>query len=755
MIALLRSTDGNPDSRFEKYVNFLESKGVRYYTICWDRKNKKKESENHFYYKKASTYGKRYGHTKQLIGFNTFIYKKLRQERKNYKVIHACDFDTIIPAILMHIFYGKKVIYDIFDWYVDSRRIHGFIKYLVYIIEFINIKLASVVIVCESERIRQILFKPKKIWILPNIPNFQTQQPVISDNEKLTIAYVGILGALRGIENLVRYAKEHADVNIKIAGFGPLEHLFADVEKYPNIKYYGAVKYTEAIRIMNSADMIMGIYEKANPNHILAAPNKYYESLYLGKPIITTLDTIPGTRTVEDNTGYAIEEKYEDFARLIESVNKSDLLEKAKNARRVWNERYATYVQSFFENTYLPYIENVNFSNKSCNKGYLFISNGTKPTAEQYASLEPVAIGSFSFAAMSAAKELGYKLYCGQNRKYADKVACTNFDVTFYDQHVFRSIFALRDNYKAYRNCCNFLKAHPDIEVIHCNTPIGGVIGRLCGWKFRKKVIYTAHGFHFYKGAPLKNWLLFYTAEKMLARMTDVIITINQEDYELASRRFKLRKGGKVCYVPGVGIDLGQYENATANREEKRRELGLTDGDIALFSMGDLVSRKNYPLAIKAIAAAANNRLHYFICGDGAERENLKRLAAELNITGQIHFLGYRNDVKELLKAADIFLFTTLQEGLPRSLMEAMASGLPCVVSKIRGNTDLITDGKNGYLCSLNDYTEFSERIILLAKDVVLRERLGKQALLSVQALDIEHIKDEMKNIFTDTFQIQ
>lgn len=388
-------------------------------------------------------------------------------------------------------------------------------------------------------------------------------------------------------------------------------------------------------------------------------------------------------------------------------------------------------------------------------KGYLFISNGTKPTAEQHASLEPVAIGSFSFAAMSAAKELGYKLYCGLNRKYADKVVCTNFDVTFYDQHVFRSIFALRDNYKAYRNCCNFLKAHPDIEVIHCNTPIGGVIGRLCGWKFRKKVVYTAHGFHFYKGAPLKNWLLFYPAEKMLARMTDVIITINQEDYELASRRFKLRKGGKVCYVPGVGIDLGQYENETANREEKRRELGLTDGDIALFSMGDLVSRKNYPLAIKAIAAADNNRLHYFICGDGTERENLKRLAAELNITGQIHFLGYRNDVKELLNAADIFLFTTFQEGLPRSLMEAMASGLPCVVSNVRGNTDLITDGQNGFLCSLDNHAAFTERIMLLAEDISLRECMGRQARLSIKTLDIGQIKDETQKVLADIYQLK
>lgn len=356
MVALLRSTDGNPDSRFEKYVDFLEEKRVPNLTICWDRFSNKIEGDTRFYYRRPSKYGKRYGNIIGLIGFNKYIFNVLWKNRKRYKIIHACDFDTIIPAILIRILLGKKVIYDIFDWYVDSRGIQGLMKYPVYLLEFFNIKLSSSVIVCELERVKQILFKPQKLWILPNIPNMKFALPIVPPNEKLTIAYVGILGEARGLENLVLYAKTHDDVIIKVAGFGPLESLFADSDKYPNIIFYGSVKYSEALNIMNSADLIMAVYDKTNPNHILAAPNKYYEGLCLGKPTITILGTIPGERTKRDNTGYAIEESYEDFEKLIGSISKDSLIEKSNNAAKLWKAKYENYVQDFLNKTYLPFI---------------------------------------------------------------------------------------------------------------------------------------------------------------------------------------------------------------------------------------------------------------------------------------------------------------------------------------------------------------------------------------------------------------
>jgi len=359
MIVLLRSTDGNPDSRFEKYVDFLESQGVDYLTLCWDRKNTKKDDNKHLYYRKPSTYGKRWKNFGGHIGFYWFLIKTLFEQRKRFHIIHACDLDTVIPAVIARIFGRKKYIYDVFDWFVDSNNVKGPLKYFIYVQEFINIKLASSVIVCEEERIKQIIFKPQRLWILPNIPNMANiSLPPRKTNEKLTIAYVGILSINRGIEYLVDYAKKHVGkVDIRVGGFGKLEPLFEDSKNYPNIQYFGPVSYQRALEIMDSADVIMAIYEKTDMNQILAAPNKYYEGLCLGKPIITTIGTIPGNRSLDDNTGYAIDEHYSDLEELIDSLTFEDIRIKSNNAKRIWNSRYSNYVQDFLTNVYLPFIK--------------------------------------------------------------------------------------------------------------------------------------------------------------------------------------------------------------------------------------------------------------------------------------------------------------------------------------------------------------------------------------------------------------
>lgn len=353
---LLRSTDGNPDSRFEKYVDFLEEKQVPYITICWDRRCNKQETDKQLYYKRPSVYGARYGNVSGLLGFNWFVLKTLWQKRKQYKVIHACDFDTVIPAIIARVFLRKKVIYDIFDWYVDSRSVKGFFKWVIYAQEFLNIKLSEAVIICEEERRSQIIYKPKQLWVLPNIPNFKERIVGHQKNDKLTIGYVGILAGARGLENLIKYAQENDNVILQIGGFGELEPLLQG-GSYSNIKYYGSVPYIKALQILNSVDIIYAMYQKTNRNHILAAPNKYYEGLYLGKPIITTAGTIVGDKTNRYKTGFVIEESYQDLAELIDSITSSKIDEYSKNAEDLWNSRYSTYVTDFLSKTYLPFIE--------------------------------------------------------------------------------------------------------------------------------------------------------------------------------------------------------------------------------------------------------------------------------------------------------------------------------------------------------------------------------------------------------------
>lgn len=364
-------------------------------------------------------------------------------------------------------------------------------------------------------------------------------------------------------------------------------------------------------------------------------------------------------------------------------------------------------------------------------------------------------VSSFSVAAVASAKTLGYRFFLAGNFSGASSEKIKNdeeeFGVKIINIDLARSPYSPK-NISAYKQLIDFVKKE-NIDYIHCNTPVGGLLGRLAGKKCKvKKVIYQAHGFHFYKGAPLKNWLIYYPIERWLAHYTDAIITINKEDYERA-QGFRLRNNGKVYYVPGVGIDLSQYELPENTRELKRKELGLKETDVALISMGDLIDRKNYSVAIEAVAKANNPNLQYFICGKGPEEEKLKKMVEDLGVKEQIHFLGFRTDIKELLKAADIFLFTSKQEGLARSLMEAMASGLPCIASKIRGNTDLLDEGKGGYLREVTDVTGFSGCLKKLVDDELVRKQMSEYNLSSIKKYEIKVVKESIKEVYSDALR--
>ena len=372
-------------------------------------------------------------------------------------------------------------------------------------------------------------------------------------------------------------------------------------------------------------------------------------------------------------------------------------------------------------------------------------------------------ITSFVTASIEAAHRLDIEFYQAANWGNTE-ISQIQSDEQQYGIHIKSFPFSRnplsKSNFKAYKELVQFIKTEK-IDYIHCNTPTGGLLGRLAGRKCKvKKVIYQAHGFHFYKGAPLKNWLLYYPVEKWLAHYTDALITINNEDFERAKKKFKLRNHGKVYYVPGVGIDTTQYNLDEKLREgkrrngEKRRQPNGHEGDIAVISMGDLIERKNYDTAIRAIAEANEPKLQYFICGKGPEEEKLKALAESLGVTKQIHFLGFRSDIKELLTAADIFLFTTKQEGLPRSMMEAMASGLPCIASKIRGNIDLLDGTDGGFLCKTTDVSDYAEKLKILASDKDLRKTMGRINRVTIQGFNSETVSKEIVKIYEQELNV-
>lgn len=378
-------------------------------------------------------------------------------------------------------------------------------------------------------------------------------------------------------------------------------------------------------------------------------------------------------------------------------------------------------------------------------------SRKIKPQKLLYVLNVAKRVNNFSYASMLAAQELGIEFHIAGNWSYdSDEERLADekqYGIKIHQIDFIRTPYH-PGNRKAYSQLKELIQKEK-YDVIHCNTPIGGVLGRILGKKCKvEKVIYQAHGFHFYKGAPKTNWMIYYPIEKLLARYTDALITINQEDFELSKTKLKLRNNGKVYYVPGVGIDTTQYNTGEFSRSDKRSELGLDDSDIVLISMGDLIERKNYDISIRAIAETSNHDIQYIICGKGPEEENLAALAQNLGVSEKIHFLGFRSDIKELLGASDIFLFTTKQEGLPRSMMEAMASGLPCIASRIRGNTDLLENAEGGYLCDINDVSEYAEKLNLLACDAELRQKMGKNNLFTIQKFSIGTVTDAIRDIY-------
>jgi len=373
-------------------------------------------------------------------------------------------------------------------------------------------------------------------------------------------------------------------------------------------------------------------------------------------------------------------------------------------------------------------------------KKILFLTNFKSPNVKP--KLSNFTLPSY-YAAISMNYEFHMNAPCDQ-----DELVSNEYNVVFHKAPIYRRLISC-DVIKTYKIIKKLLKEEK-FDAIHCNTPIGGLLGRLSGKKLKvPKIIYTAHGFHFYKEAPLINRILFKTAEKWLAHYTDAIITMNEEDYK-AAKQFKLRNNGNVYFIHGVGVNTNFYKVDNPNKGSLRKNLGLNSDDIVLISMGDLIRRKNYKSSIKAIAMANNKKLHFLICGKGPELDALQSLAKELNVEDQIHFLGFRTDIKELLSIADVFLFTTYQEGLPRSMMEAMAAGLPCIASNVRGNVDLIEDGKGGFLRNPNDIIGIGEAINILANDESLRRTMSVRNLEEIKKFDIENVKKEMKNIYID-----
>lgn len=306
-------------------------------------------------------------------------------------------------------------------------------------------------------------------------------------------------------------------------------------------------------------------------------------------------------------------------------------------------------------------------------------------------------------------KEMGWETSVAAKNDYDDPTDCViPYCDNYIDISFERTPFSFK-NINAYKQLKRIIDSN-HFDIIHCHTPVGAMITRLAANKSRKKgtkVIYTAHGFHFYKGAPLINWILYYPAERFLARMTDVLITINREDYKRAQRF----KAGSVEYVPGIGIDLSKFiRNDHSQNAFLKDELGIPQNAKVLLSVGEVNKNKNHRIVIEALSKM-EEQLWYVICGTGPLIEELKSLSKQLGISNRVIFAGYRTDVLAFYNIADLFVFPSLREGLPVALMEAMSTKLVCVAARNRGTDDLLNNSR--LLFYPTDVSELVDKIKL------------------------------------------
>ncbi len=321
----------------------------------------------------------------------------------------------------------------------------------------------------------------------------------------------------------------------------------------------------------------------------------------------------------------------------------------------------------------------------------------------------------------------------------AEGVVCHHVDFS-------RNILHLGRLRRAYRQVKALLLGE-GFSLIHCHSPIGGAICRFVARNLRKtgtRVFYTAHGFHFYRGAPLLNWLVYYPIEKYCARHTDLLLTINREDYALAKKRFRRTP---VAYIPGVGVDLSRFAVPFAGQAEKREEYGIPANAFLLLSVGELNRNKNHITALRAMAEVGDPRLYYAIAGLGAEKEHLATEAARLGLADRLLFLGYRPDIAEWYQTADLFLFPSQREGLGLAAVEAMAASLPVIAGENRGTREF-SEGGAAVLCPPTDVAAFSAEISRLMQDADARRALGEAGCRRAADFSREKVNALLRDIY-------
>lgn len=353
------------EPRVRNYIRYFQENGIAYQVLAWNRNGDAKPEENILFYERRAEYGKRIANIPNKLLWMWFVVRNIYRYRKKCTAIHACDIDAILPALFMGKLLRKKVIFDIFDW-ISSLTGKGAVYRIVEGLQNYCYGHSDYVILCEEERKKQAKVSNDSVFVLPNIPQYggydrKAYELVEKEkqNYRMVISYVGIFDKDRGLEDLLESVSASEDVLLNIAGFGLLDEWIRGYsEKKSNIKYWGRVGYEVGQAIMKNSDIIAAMYYLTSPLHKYAAPNKYYESLLHGIPLITTENTLVGEKTLKYDTGFVLPEGREAIDSLLEKEDLKELIGlKKKNCQETWKNVYKEYVKNFMENKYLKMIQ--------------------------------------------------------------------------------------------------------------------------------------------------------------------------------------------------------------------------------------------------------------------------------------------------------------------------------------------------------------------------------------------------------------
>lgn len=352
-------------------------------------------------------------------------------------------------------------------------------------------------------------------------------------------------------------------------------------------------------------------------------------------------------------------------------------------------------------------------------------------------------------------KKLGFEVHVGTNFKEFGSMDGTENqklinwlkeqNVTVHQLDFGRGLGSIKSNLVVIKQIKSILADSSEWAFMHAHSPIGSVLGRVAAKMCGVKTMYTSHGFHFFKGGPLKNWLIF-PVEWLLGFITDQLIVINSNDLKI-SNWLPIEN---VEYIPSIGTDVKKMRSVTATeratiRKATRAELGLADDDFVLLNVGELSDLKNQRIIIEAMGKINNPHLKLMIAGVGKKGEEYIARAKELGLENQLLLLGYRNDIQALHFAADLFVFPSHREGFGLGGFEALVDGLKVIGTKNTGMVDYLIGPAYGVLLDTNNQAEVTEAIkMMMQPGYAANEEVDEAFLEKFDSSNVDQIMEEI-----------